>query len=396
MSLSAYELSRAERIKANNAYLMSLGLLEDAKAMKAKPKAKAPPKPKPDFTSSGPGRTSSRLSGVPIIEEPVVADSTRNSEHAAERDPMCCWWTVSEEMPEGVTRPPLTPDQHRALSTPLSAAERGSLVVDDADEWVHDLLCFFRAYGGQRPEAFCVPSRENVQKVLDSVAVLASGDGVTCAYRGGAFDAGVRYTPRDDLDEALGRALKWLPKKQDKSNGWTFTHPFEKMKQYQRALFWRHLFPFVWQDARPTADAQAAARARAEATDGAEAEAWGRMALAPAPSKPSVAQEQTRAPDAVPADDEDQPIAKRARTHAGGSAPKTQRPSSSVSGPMAKYSEGQIVEVQPRDAELGVWRKARVDNVNEEDGSYDLVFVDGDAPEDEDGVAVERIRPLDP
>ena len=65
---------------------------------------------------------------------------------------------------------------------------------------------------------FCVPSRENFKKVLDTVSVLASGEGVRCNYRSGAFDAGRHYTPRDDLDEALGRALKWLPKAKDKSN----------------------------------------------------------------------------------------------------------------------------------------------------------------------------------
>ena len=125
-----------------------------------------------------------------------------------------------------------------------------------------------------------MPSRENFKKVLDTVSVLASGEGVRCNYRSGAFDAGRHYTPRDDLDEALGRALKWLPKAKDKSNGWTFSHPFEKMKQYQRALFWRHLFPFVWPDAEVPDRAQEVAMAKSEACAGDEAMAtvWMRMA----------------------------------------------------------------------------------------------------------------------
>ena len=57
--------------------------------------------------------------------------------------------------------------------------------------------------GGMVPEKFCVPSRENFSKVLDTIAMLVSGDGITCPYRGGAFDAGVLYTTRSDLDEAL-------------------------------------------------------------------------------------------------------------------------------------------------------------------------------------------------
>ena len=90
----------------------------------------------------------------------------------------------------------------------------------------------------------------------------------------------------------LARALKWLPKAKDKSNGWTFTHPFEKMKQYQRALFWRHLFPFVWPGAEATAQAEAAAvrMAQAEGCTGDE-ETWLVMAgLAEAP-EPAVSYE---------------------------------------------------------------------------------------------------------
>eukprot|EP00900_Chrysochromulina_parva_P024011 jgi/Chrpa1/6243/Chrysochromulina_OHIO_Genome00015149-RA len=323
MSLSEYELSRAERIKANNAYLMALGLLDDAKALKAKPKAKAPPKPKQDvIASTGPARTSSRLSGVPIEESSSVdAGTIWMPDPPEERHPLCCWWT-----PEGIIRPPLTPEQKRALSTALSDEERETLVVDDGDEWVNDALCFLRAYGGKMPEPFCVPSRDNFKKVISTVAVLASGEGVSCNYKTGKFDEGVRYTPRHDLDAALKRALIWLPLAKDKSNGWTFTHPFEKMKQYQRALFWRHLFPFVWPDARPTAHAQASALARAQSASGDEASVWANMSAGQVESRAlSVSEATTAAPTPavpgaepqVPSDDEDQPISKRQRSQTG-------------------------------------------------------------------------------
>ena len=314
--LSEYEKSRAEQIRRNNAYLVSLGIIDIAKEMKPKPKPKAPPKPKEEPT--GPSRRSSRLDGLPAEEFELGDGSSEQPAfegYAADtsgRDCYCCWWTVSEECPEGVTRPPLTELQRRALTEPLGAEDRDSLVIDGEDEaWVtvrdaielcprspdpepilrspstfcalllsclQDMLKFSRAYGGKSPEPFCVPSRANFKKFLDTVSVLASGDGVTCAYRGGAFDAGVKYTPKHDLDEALGRALKWLPKAKDKSNGWTFTHPFEKMKQYQRALFWRHLFPFVWPEVLPTPHAEAKARAKAGASGANEAAVWLRMA----------------------------------------------------------------------------------------------------------------------
>ena len=58
--LSAYELSRAERIKKNNAFLMTLGLTADVDALRqmTKPEKKKPkPRPKP-VAPSGPGRRS--------------------------------------------------------------------------------------------------------------------------------------------------------------------------------------------------------------------------------------------------------------------------------------------------------------------------------------------------
>ena len=65
----------------------------------------------------------------------------------------------------------------------------------------------YRVRAGAQAETDCVPSRDNFKKFLDTVSVLASGDGVTCSYRGGTFDAGVQYTPRQDLDEALSRVV---------------------------------------------------------------------------------------------------------------------------------------------------------------------------------------------
>ena len=57
--LSEYEKSRAEQIRKNNAYLLSLGIIDIdvVKEMKPKAKPKAPPKPKEEPT--GPSRRSS-------------------------------------------------------------------------------------------------------------------------------------------------------------------------------------------------------------------------------------------------------------------------------------------------------------------------------------------------
>ena len=242
MEPSSYELSRLENIKRNNEILLGLGLIDAAKAC-AVPKlvkAKPPPKPKPE-TVDGPSRRSARGMGLPAEVDDSAPGVDEASERwqapaAVERDGRACWWLPpTEEQPEAVRRPALTTAQLFALQEPLSREERESLVLEgDGDAWVTDMLTFSRAYGGQQPEPFCVPSRANFKKFFDTASVLASGEGVRCNYRGGVFDAGINYTPRHDLDEALSRALKWLPKAKDKSNGWVFTHPFEKMKQYQR------------------------------------------------------------------------------------------------------------------------------------------------------------------
>ena len=107
--LCEYELTRAENIKRNNAFLMALGLMDDAEAMRKKPKVKAPPKPKPEKTESGPARRSSRLD--PTLEpEDGAAEEIWSPPETAERDPYVCWWTT-----DGMRRPPLTAAQERAL-----------------------------------------------------------------------------------------------------------------------------------------------------------------------------------------------------------------------------------------------------------------------------------------
>jgi len=283
--LSAYELTRAENIRRNNQYLLSLGLDVAAEQVR---KPKPPPKPKSPkpITEVKASRSSSRLCGLPA--DPVEDLEPEPAWEPDEKKPkrgeagLSCWWLPATECdPLGPPRPPLTECQELALLTPLTSEQRESLVLEGGEEegdWVTEMLRFLRAYGAQRPEAFCVPSVANFKKVIDTLSVLASGDGVTCAYRGGTFDAGVKYTPKHDLDEALRRALQWLPKAKDKSNGWTFTHPFEKMKQYQRALFWKHLFPFVWEETQPTGLAASTAMAMAASAEGAEAERWLAMA----------------------------------------------------------------------------------------------------------------------
>ena len=72
--------------------------------------------------------------------------------------------------------------------------EQRKSLQHDGDAWVTEYLTYARAYGGQQPEPFCVPSVANLTKFYNTAAKLASGEGITCNYRGGAFDEGMLRT----------------------------------------------------------------------------------------------------------------------------------------------------------------------------------------------------------
>ena len=82
-------------------------------------------------------------------------------------------------------------------------------------------------------------------------------------------------------------------------------------------------------------------------------------------------------------DEEDAPLARRRKMPATATATASAPPPP----PPFAFREGQQVEVRLGDA----WQAARVDNINEEEGTYDVVLQDGD---DEDGVSADRLRPL--
>ena len=172
--LSAYELKRSEKIRQNNAHLLSLGLGPDATALKPKPKPK--PAPKPKAAPSGPARRSSRLDGMPPEDVGVEPEAAWKPTDKPDRDELACWWTATEENPAGEKRPPLTDAQFKALETPLTTEQRESIVPEDkvgesivpedkVQLMVEDALKFLRCYGGKQPQPYCVPSRDNFKKV---------------------------------------------------------------------------------------------------------------------------------------------------------------------------------------------------------------------------------------
>lgn len=392
---SAYELQVAENIRKNNEFLLSLGIQG---LIEKKDKPKVVRKPKQPVAVEATSR-SSRSQG-PIWDEPEAhgnaqagADLFQASQQPSKaRDALACWWTATEEQPEGQQRPALTKQQQRALETELTAEQRATLVLpvgDDGDQhaWVTDFLQFIRAYGGKSPEPFCVPSFENFKKFFDSITKLASGTGITCNYRGGVFDQGVQHTPLEDIDETIARARKWLPMAKDKSNGWTWNHPLTKLKLYQRALFSRHLFPFVWPDAEPTL--HAISRVAAEADD--------EQMPAADSSSPGASSSVATAPAAADEDDDEDedesaPLSKRRRT--AGAASNNKAAPVSIK-PI--FKEGERIKSAPgRPHRHAKWFAGVIGDVNVDDegcflGTYDLLYDDGDS---EEGVREEFIKPV--
>ena len=133
--LSAYELQRAENIRRNNAFLLSLGHKPDELLTTKPKKPKAPPKPKPE--PSGPSRRSGRLSGeVPLEPDDSEEEPTERWEapQKPDRHARGCWWEALLPSGQHPLRPKLTDLQLRVLITPLTEEQRKSL-PHDGDAW---------------------------------------------------------------------------------------------------------------------------------------------------------------------------------------------------------------------------------------------------------------------
>ena len=433
---SAYELQVAENIRKNNEFLLSLGIQNPVEK-----KNKVVRKPKQPVAVEETSR-SSRSQG-PIWDEPEAHGTAQAGtdlsiaaqQPANTRDPLACWWTATEEDPDGQQRPALTDEQQHALETELTAEQRATLVLPvgeggDQHAWVTDFLQFIRAYGGKVPEPYCVPSVANFRKFFDSISNLAAGTGITCSYRGGVFDEGIPHTPLEDIDDIIVRAKKWLPDAKDKSNGWVWKHPLTKLKLYQRALFSRDLFPFVWSDVQPTPPAEAEAddeqmpaafevdvagsaadaMAIADAEAGhsvspcagvtdptGEAIAWDEEPAADRTENqqsPGASSSVATAPAATDDDDEDvdevAPLSKRLKTARAASTTEAVPVST-----MPVFKEGDKIRSAPgRPHRHAKWFTGFIEEVNVDDngqflGTYDLVYDDGD---DEAGVREEFIK----
>jgi len=171
------------------------------------------------------------------------------------------------------------------------------------------------------------------------------GVGVLLSNREGASPRPRLLTLGSDT-EALRREGQRLEHRfgRDAGNGWAYNHALNKLRLYQEKVLKE-----LW-DESPTAPSVR------------ELEDRGVMM--------GVAVEEAD-------DEEDVPLSRRQnRDKAPTPAP-----------PPYAYREGERVEVRVGDE----WRTARVDNVNEDDETYDVILQDGD---EEEGVTTDRLRAL--
>ena len=442
MTLCAYELQRLETIRQNALIMEAMGITEAAKGLREpvkKPKAKQPREPKPLPTAK---RSSRRLSG----DAAALIGLDDGDEETIEpyRDPN----DVSQMLPAELKRwcEELRED---ALKAPwveqLGEEQRQRLHA--AQVWLAPFTEFTARFGGNKETTM---SRQNVKSVLKRVFQLVSGAGVTTPLREGAFAAGRPITlgvSCEAVDALRVEAQLWCPLRTapedlvgrvhegavierkpasrclDTSNGWLLNHPLVKVRKYCEHLdevrekglerTMHRLMTGADEPSDPSvrpseADGENEARTHRQdslsdfiVADG-EADGEAERPAKPAGKKYRPPPQQSRgasAPTSVDAaraaddddddGDENAPLVKR---------PKQAR-SAQASGappPPAPFGEGELVEARRRpsgqaeDVATVAWCSARIDNVNEDTGTYDLCYDDGQYEEDVAPVCIRR------
>ena len=204
---SQYEIERDERIKRNEAFLVSLGLGKDGAAkLKAPKKASAPRTPRAKKVR-GPRRTSSRLSGGAAPVERLSYDASHFDE---------------------------TP-------RPKKRARRGPKAVDymtDAERAMlgeFDMDAFEEFLTDEHPI-----SEDNRRQVMRQAEKLVSGQGVRYDSPTYGWDEGVVFrkgepvTMSSDIIQVIADARDFEDEHgRDHGNGWLLNHPLRKLLIFQ-------------------------------------------------------------------------------------------------------------------------------------------------------------------
>lgn len=240
--LSEYERLRQERIRKNEAYLASLGLLSKLPKAAAKIRTTNTKKRPNDVVTVQ--RRSKRLQtkDEKSTEELVMLDYSYS-----ERDDRILR-TVQQSKPDTVVDEII--NSVDTIDRPVTQRSRPrttrldeSLVLTDAERKVlsqnmdQNYLDKFREFLVHHDKI----SAQNERNVMRQVTKLAHGEGIryeSAKYgwpEGCYFLKGVQVTPLSDLVELLQQAIeaenKWG---QDRGNGWLLRHPLKKLLLFQQ------------------------------------------------------------------------------------------------------------------------------------------------------------------
>jgi len=277
--MSEYEKRRLETIKANRAYLESLGIEAAAEALRPakKPRTKKSPDSKP--TATAPRRRSRRSDGMPIPNE----DDGHVDDFEEYRDPNDVGQMTVTEVTEHCCK--LCEDVMQLSWADALLPEQLERVQRAKTEWLTSFAVHIAQFGSatQGP-----PSKANLQSVVKQVMRLVSGAGLSTDKREGVFAEGrpLRLgVTAEEVDALRAEAQLFLPLKTcpadlvgrsvdglelprkpssgpyDVSNGWWANHPLVKVRMYCEHLDSLH------QQAEADADAKAGPEAaKSEAT----------------------------------------------------------------------------------------------------------------------------------
>ena len=422
-SISAYELEREKTIAANKAQLAALGLEDAAKAcrtqaegVRKRPRAPAEPKPPP-----APSSRSSRSRGpAPVLGHVPAELDDRTFEADEDGDSP---GPHAERLKQPSNHPRLTEEQMKKLNA-LESVSSAPLVTDAelaALELVREDLRGGKGWQDAKKRNISLwgekrtilqeaapkrglrwptwldqieaslPAMGSTQTARDQsmYAIQRAACGLGLEYHGWPAGVGVLLSRHEGIEarprlltlgadtEKLKREGQYLEHRfgRDAGNGWAYNHALGKLRLYQEKLLEERWGEVPSAPSIRELEGQIGIQALLEL----EEEERGRHGRAP------------KRGDDQGQDEEDAPLASR-RTFGKAATPPSPTAGLTTSSlptagvPTAGYLEGQRVEVRAGDQ----WRPARVDNVNVEEGTYDIVF-DGEG-DDEEGVAADRLR----
>ena len=235
---SQYEIERDERIKRNEAFMLSIGIDPHGGGYMKQNKKKAPPKPRlpRKKVPESERRRSSRLQGGTAEPERLTYDEWSDDERPRQRS-----------RGSGGRR------ARKNRLVELSEEQRAALDDFDMDDFEASASASFTKPRHRRdgvitgscthrwigPDGEHPVSEQNRRSVIRQVRKLVSGEGVTYAYwpDGVVFRKGEPVTMQSDISAIIEDARDYEDQYgEDRGHGWLLNHPLRKLLFYQHYL----------------------------------------------------------------------------------------------------------------------------------------------------------------